>query len=334
MFRSLRRLILMLFLLALGAAVAAGFGWRWATGALVMDGPVEFTIPPGSGAYAVGSSAAGAGVPLVPALFAGLARLSGRAAQLKAGTYLAEPGITPWQLLDKIARGAVLQFSLVIPEGWTWRQMRAAMAGNGNLKPTLGEGGAAGLLRAIGATEAHPEGLFFPDTYVFPRGTPDVEIFRRAYRTQQQRLAAAWAARAPGLPLRTPYEALILASIVEKETGRAADRAEVAAVFINRLRRGMPLQTDPTVIYGLGDAFDGNLRKQHLTTDNPYNTYLRPGLPPTPIALPGVASLEAALHPAASDALYFVARGDGSSVFSKNLDDHNRAVNTYQRRRR
>ena len=317
-----------LVLLAVGVA-----GTWWASRPLDLPAPLEFTVAPGSGAYAVGGALADAGVPVSPVLFAALARLTGQASRLKAGSYAADPASTPWSLLDKIARGAVLQFSLVIPEGWTVAQMRAAMAANRNLKSTLAEAGEAEILAAIGATERRLEGLFFPDTYLFPCGTPDLEILRRAYRAQQQRLAGAWAERAPDLPLRSPYEALILASIVEKETGRAADRAHVAAVFLNRLRIGMPLQTDPTVIYGLGARFDGNLRKQHLLADNPYNTYTRKGLPPTPIALPGLAALAATLHPAASDALYFVARGDGSSAFSTNLDDHNRAVNRYQRRR-
>jgi len=330
MFRRLRWLLLLSLVLV---SIAAGMGVWWSRQPMDLPEAIEFTIHPGTGAYGAGQSAAAAGVPLPAILFAVLARASGRAAQLKAGSYAAEPGITPWQLLDKIARGAVLQFSLVIPEGWTFRQMRAAVESSIQLNATLAGQEDRAILGAIAAQEAHPEGLFFPDTYLFSRGLADIELYKRAYRSQQQRLAAAWAARAPDLPLKSPYEALILASIIEKETGRAEDRTQISAVFINRLRRGMPLQTDPTVIYGLGQSFDGNLRKQHLRTDNAYNTYRRGGLPPTPIALPGAASLAAALHPAASQALYFVARGDGSSVFSNTLDDHNRAVNTYQRRR-
>jgi UPF0755 protein len=189
----------------------------------------------------------------------------------------------------------------------------------------------AEIMQRIGATENHPEGLFFPDTYYITSGSSDLAVFKRAYRTLQQRLQEVWATRAADIPLQTPYQALILASIIEKETGVASDRQMIAGVFVNRLRKGMLLQTDPAVIYGLGDKFDGNLRKRDLLTDTVYNTYTRPGLTPTPIALPGVAALQAALHPAKTDALYFVARGDGSSQFSNNLDAHNRAVNRYQR---
>ncbi len=189
----------------------------------------------------------------------------------------------------------------------------------------------ADLMKAIGAAEPSPEGLFFPDTYLFARGSSDIELYRHAYRAMQKRLNEAWNARAPDLPYKTPYEALVMASIVEKETGQAVERPMIAAVFVNRLRKNMMLQTDPTVIYGVGESFDGNLRKKDLQTDTPYNTYTRTGLPPTPIALPGIASLAAATTPAPSDALYFVARGDGSSHFSNSLPDHNRAVDKYQR---
>ncbi len=187
------------------------------------------------------------------------------------------------------------------------------------------------LLQAIGATETHPEGLFAPDTYLFDPGSSDLDIWRQAYRAQSAALQQAWSARAPGLPYASPYEALIMASIIEKETGQAAERAQIGGVFVNRLKRGMLLQTDPTVIYGLGERFDGNLRKRDLVTDGPYNSYTRAGLPPTPIALPGRAAIEAALQPATTDALYFVARGDGTSQFSATLDAHNRAVDRYQR---
>lgn len=331
MIKSFIRFILTLIFVGL-LAIAAGF-W-WSQKPLSLAAPVEFAVKSGSGANAVGRAAAAAGVPLHPPLFALLARVTGRAGNLKAGVYAVNADISPWQLLDKIARGDVLQFSLVVLEGWTFRQMRAALATNPNLTPTVTALPDRAILQAIGASERHPEGLFFPDTYVFSRGTPDIEVFKRAYLSQQQRLAAAWQTRSPDVPLKTPYEALILASIVEKETGRADDRAKIASVFINRLRIGMPLQTDPTVIYGMGASFDGNLRKYHLTTDTAYNTYMRGGLPPTPIALPGAAALAAVLQPPSGSALYFVARGDGTSVFSDNLDDHNRAVNQYQRGQR
>ncbi len=260
-----------------------------------------------------------------------LARIESRATRLQAGTYAIAPSITPERLLDRMESGDVVHIQLVVPEGWTVAQMRALIASRTDIKQTARAMSDAELLAAIGAQQVSSEGLFFPDTYTFTRGTTDLDLYRRAYRAQQKRLADAWAARAPDLPFTTPYEALILASIVEKETGRAEDRPQVAAVFINRLRRGMLLQTDPTVIYGLGARFDGNLRRADLLTDTAYNSYTRPGLPPTPIALVGAAALTAVLNPPNSDALYFVARGDGTSEFSGKLSDHNRAVDRYQR---
>ena len=216
-------------------------------------------------------------------------------------------------------------------DGWTFKQMRAALDAHEAIKhDTQGMSNEA-LARKLGIPDALPEGWFFPETYHFSRGATDLSILRRAHKLMQTHLNAQWAKRAGDLPLATPYEALILASIVEKETGKAADRAVVASVFVNRLRINMRLQTDPTVIYGMGEAFDGNLRRRDLQADTPWNTYTRGGLPPTPIAMPGLASLQAALNPAASKMLYFVARGDGSSQFSRTLDEHNNAVNRYQR---
>jgi UPF0755 protein len=216
-------------------------------------------------------------------------------------------------------------------EGWTLRQFRAELARAPYLKPTSAGMTDAELMAAIGAASVPGEGRFFPDTYLYSRGVSDLTVLRRAYQTMQRQLAAAWEARVDGLPLSSADEALILASIVEKETGKAGDRAQIAGVFSNRLRVGMPLQTDPTVIYGLGESFDGNLRKRDLLTDGPFNTYTRKGLPPTPIAMPGLASIRAAVSPEPTKALYFVARGDGSSVFSESLLEHNRAVNLHQR---
>jgi len=233
-------------------------------------------------------------------------------------------------VIDRLRRGETLKERLTIVEGWTFREMRAALAAHPLLKRDSEKLSDAQLLAAVGSTEPHPEGLFAPDTYVFDAGTSDLDILRQAHRAQQARLARAWEERAADLPLKLPYEALILASIIEKETGQSADRARIAGVFINRLRIGMLLQTDPTVIYGLGEKFDGNLRKRDLTTDTPYNTYTRGGLPPTPIALPGQASIEAALKPEKTRSLYFVARGDGTSQFSDSLDEHNRAVARFQ----
>jgi UPF0755 protein len=219
-------------------------------------------------------------------------------------------------------------------EGWTLRQLRAALASAPDLKPLSKDESEAELMQALGAAGVAGEGRFFPDTYAYSRGVSDLAVLRRAHATMQRRLDAAWAQRAADTPLRSPEQALILASIVEKETGPKDDPGLVAGVFLNRLRIGMPLQSDPTVIYGLGEAFDGNLRKRDLLADGPYNTYTRPGLPPTPIAMPGNASLLAVVKPTPTKALYFVSRGDGSSVFSDNLADHNRAVNQYQRKSR
>ena len=313
------------------AASVAGLYW-WARQSLALPTPpIEVTIAPGSSMRGVAEKLASAGVPVEPLLLNALARAERRATRLKAGTYAMTPPLTADTLLDKLERGDVVQLELVIPEGWTFKQMRAEIAADPDVKQTVQSMSDAQLLAAIGAQDAHPEGLFFPDTYHFSRGVNDIDLYRRAFRAQQKRLAETWEGRASGLPLATPYEALILASIVEKETGRADDRAHIAAVFVNRLKRGMLLQTDPTVIYGLGERFDGNLKKADLLADSAYNTYVRSGLPPTPIALPGAAALSAALHPAQSDALYFVARGDGSSEFSEGLAEHNRAVDRYQR---
>ena len=221
--------------------------------------------------------------------------------------------------------------AVTLVEGWNFRQVRSALAEEGVLKPDTRGLTDDALMNLLGRPGQHPEGRFFPDTYTYAKGSSDVAVLKRAMRAMDKRLAAAWAQRSPNAAVKTPDEALILASIVEKETGKAADRPLVAAVFSNRLRAGMPLQTDPTVIYGLGPSFNGNLRKKDLQADTPWNTYTRPGLPPTPIAMPGKASMLAAVQPAPTDALYFVSRGDGSSHFSANLDEHNRAVNKYQR---
>lgn len=318
-------------LVAILILAALALAW-WAHRPLVWsNAPVEFTIAPGTSAPAIAHAVGATGAPVSPILFFLLARASGTAAHLQAGTYLLTDGITPWQLLRKMEHGDVVQIELVIPEGWTFHQMRAAIAADPDLTHTVNALSDSELMAAIGAPESNPEGLFYPDTYRFARGTTDLEIYQRAYRILQKRLAIAWKNRAPDLPLASPYEALTLASIVEKETGQRTDRPLVAAVFINRLKRGMMLQTDPSVIYGMGDKFDGNLHKQDLLTDTPYNTYTRTGLPPTPIALPGAAALAATLNPPATDALYFVSRGDGTSQFSENLASHNRAVARYQR---
>ena len=260
------------------------------------------------------------------------ARSCGLAPRLKAGEYALIPGMTPRSLLERIATGQVIQYPLTVVEGWTFRQLRQALAEHPNIVHTLQPLDDAAIMARLGRPGVHPEGRFFPDTYHFPAGTRDEAFLQRALTAMDQRLAAIWDQRVPNLPLRDAEQALILASIVEKETGQAEERAQIAGVFIRRLQKDMPLQTDPTVIYGLGAAFDGDLRRQDLLTDTPYNTYTRKGLPPTPIALPGAAALRATVQPAAGDALYFVANGSGGHVFSATLDEHNQAVNRYQRK--
>lgn len=274
--------------------------------------------------------AAQTGMPAWP--FVVLVKGSGNAARLHAGLYAIEPGMSPWDVYTKLVNGDVEWATLTVPEGWTFAQMRAAIAASSDLKQEWQSLSDTALMTALGAPGVSPEGRFFPDTYKFARGSPDRVIYRQAYEAMQRALAQAWAARVANSPLASPDDLLILASIVEKETARPEDRGRVAAVFVNRLRTGMLLQTDPTVIYGLGNRFDGNLRKQDLLNDTPYNTYTRAGLPPTPIALPGRDALMAAAAPDTTRALYFVARGDGSSEFSDTLDAHNRAVNRYQRK--
>ncbi|MDR5813406.1 MULTISPECIES: endolytic transglycosylase MltG [unclassified Caballeronia] len=326
--------VAIVFAALVAAAVAGGVVW-WAQRPMALATPeLDVTIKPHSSLRSVSNQLNRGGVPVEPELFVLMTRVLGLSAQLKSGNYAFKSGITPYEVLQKIARGDVNEYVATVIEGWTLQKMRAELDGNPALKHDTAGMSDTDLLRAIGAAEvdrASAEGLFFPDTYLFDKNTSDLAVYQRAYRLMQVRLTEAWNARAPNLPYKTPYDALIMASIVEKETGRAQDRPLVAAVFANRLRIGMPLQTDPTVIYGLGPAYGGKLRKKDLQTDTPYNTYTRMGLPPTPIALPGVAALTATLNPAASTALYFVSRGDGSSIFSDTLGDHNKAVDKYIR---
>lgn len=327
--RLLRNLLLLLVLAAL--TLAAG-GYGWATAPLSLRSvPVDFRIPAGSGLRAAARLIADAGVNCPPFLLVLLAKVAGAESTIKAGSYSVNPGTTPWDLLGKLTRGQVTQGETTLVEGWTLRQWRDRLDAHPDLRHETRGLSEAELLKLIGGEGNSAEGLFFPDTYLFDKQSSDVELLARAHRAMQRKLAAEWPRRSSGLPYGDAYQALIMASIIEKETGRVADRPMIAAVFINRLRSGMLLQTDPAVIYGMGANFDGNLRKRDLLSDSPYNTYLRPGLPPTPIAMPGLASIQAALHPADSRALYFVARGDGSSQFSHSLEEHNQAVNRYQR---
>jgi len=323
-----------LVLMVLLAGLAAGWAWWWLQHPLRLAGAsVELSIESGSSPRDVAQAWAAAGVQADARLLYQWFRWSGQARQIRAGSYEIHQGATPRDLLAKMVRGDEVLEQLRLIEGWNWRQVRVALAKAQALKQTAAGLSDAELMAQIGAPGLAPEGQFFPDTYAYSRGVSDLTVLKRARKAMQKRLDAAWAGRAEGLPLKNVEEALILASIVEKETGSPADRGLVAAVFINRLKIGMPLQTDPTVIYGLGETFDGNLRRRDLQADTAFNTYTRSGLPPTPIAMPGSASLQATLHPAASKALYFVARGDGTSEFSDDLAAHNRAVNKYQRGR-
>ena len=325
----MRRLFTLMVLLVLLATAGAGY---YAYRPLPLPAtPFEFELKQGSSLKSAARDMRQVGLLKQDWAFVWLARLLGKNSQLKAGHYTLKHPVSPLGLLEIVSKGQVSQRQISIVEGWAFGQLRAVL----NASPDIAHGtlslSDAEILQRIGAAESHPEGLFFPDTYHFAVGSSDLAILKSAYQTMQRHLQEAWATREPGLPLKTSYEALILASIVEKETGTPGDRAMIAGVFVNRLRRGMLLQTDPTVIYGLGEQFDGNLRKRDLQADTAYNTYTRRGLPPTPIALPGLAALQATLHPAQTDALYFVARGDGSSHFSSSLTAHNRAVNQYQK---
>lgn len=327
--RFLRRVLLAVVVLAVAAAGAVV--WWLQRPLPLRSASVELSIEPGMTPREIAQAWVQAGVDAPPRLLYEWFRWSGESRRIRAGSYEIEPGVTPRSLLDKMVQGDETLVTVRFIEGWTFRQVRAALAAAEGLKPATATLSDTQLMAAIGAEGQHPEGRFYPDTYAFSKGVTDLTVLKRAYRAMQQRVDAAWAERRPDTPLKSKEELLVLASIVEKETGLEADRARVAGVFINRLRIGMPLQTDPTVIYGLGESFDGNLRKRDLQTDTPYNTYTRPGLPPTPISMPGRNSLLAVVQPAPGKALYFVARGDGTSVFSETLAEHNRAVNKYQR---
>lgn len=317
--------------LAAAVLFASAFAWYAAAPSAPGPLPLQFNLKPGTTLRGAAQEMERAGALRHPELFVLMARVLQKAGKVKAGNYeLTEP-VTPYRLLQKIVDGDVTQAAIRFLEGWTFAQMRKVLDKHPDLAHATQDLTDAEILKRLGIEETSPEGLFFPDSYHFASGSSDLRVLRRARRQMRLHLDARWAGRAPDLPLATPYEALILASIVEKETGREEDRPLIAAVLVNRLRKGMLLQADPTVIYGLGAAFDGNLRKRDLLTDSPYNTYTRAGLPPTPIAMPGLASLTATLNPPASDALYFVSRGDGASHFSRTLGEHEQAVTKYQR---
>jgi UPF0755 protein len=321
-----------LFSLCLALLALAGLAWFALNPVTLRTDPTDFSVKAGSSLKSATRQIIESGVELSAWQFNLLGRLLGKAGTIKAGSYEVGRGITPLALLNKLTSGEVSQAEVVFIEGWTFRQMRAALDANADVRHDSAALSDTEIMARLGAAGRSPEGLFFPDTYLYGKGTSDLDILKRAYNVMDRQLQAAWQQRAPDLPYRSPYEALIMASVVEKETGQATDRAQIAGVFVNRLRIGMMLQTDPSVIYGLGEKFDGNLRKRDLLADTPHNTYTRAGLPPTPIAMPGQAALQAALNPAKTTALYFVARGDGSSEFSRTLAEHERAVNKYQRR--
>ena len=330
-FKSLMKWTLGVVVLAL----LAGLGSLWwlhqplDTGAA--QSPLDLSIEPGTSPKAVAQAVVDAGAQTSATALHAWFRLSGQDRQIRAGSYEIAPGTTPRRLLAMLVRGEESLRTVTLVEGWNWRQVRQALARAELLKPDSQALSDEALMAQLGRPGVAPEGRFYPDTYSYAKNSSDLKVLARAAAAMDRQLAKAWQARQPSVALRHADEALVLASIVEKETGKGADRAMIASVFHNRLRIGMLLQTDPTVIYGLGEAFDGNLKRSHLRADTPWNTYTRAGLPPTPIAMPGKAALMAAVQPAASRALYFVAKGDGHSHFSESLEEHNRAVNRYQR---
>jgi|KBSMisStaDraftv2_1062788.scaffolds.fasta_scaffold00764_19 UPF0755 protein len=333
MLKVIKRWLIRILVAGVVLAVLS-IGWLviYATSDLPVTPPVQFSLKHGSSLRSSARQLQAAGIINSPGQFELLARLKGDALNVQAGNYEITGNISPYLLLRLITSGPHGQDQITVVEGWTFRQLRDALDAHAAIKHDTRGLAESEIADRLGTKSPSLEGWFFPETYYFTNGSSDVSILRRGYRMMQSQLEDRWKARASGLPLATPYEALILASIVEKETGQASERPMIAAVFINRLRNGMKLQTDPTVIYGLGENFDGNLRKRDLLTDTAYNTYTRTGLPPTPISLPGVASLTAALNPAPTNALYFVSRGDGTSHFSGSLTEHERAVTRYQRR--
>ena len=314
------------------ALLGAALAYWWVNAPLRLNAPmVDLSIEPGDSPREVAAVVARSGVSVQPQLLYWWFRLSGQARQIRAGSYELQGDVSPRSLLQKIVQGDEASRSVTLVEGWNFRQVRDALKRAENLKPDAAALSDAELMQQLGRSGVAPEGRFFPDTYTYSKGASDLAVLQRALRAMDARLATVWAQRNPQVPLQNPDQALILASIIEKETGRTIDQPQISAVFHNRLLIGMRLQTDPTVIYGLGAAFDGNLRRADLLADTPFNTYTRTGLPPTPIAMPGRQALYAAVHPAPIKALYFVARGDGTSVFSDTLDAHNRAVNQFQR---
>ena len=328
----MKRILLTLFGLAFAATMAiAGWFYFYVNNPLELpQKPFEFTVKQGASLKSLARQLTDAGLLPEAQSFWLLGRAMDRATGIQAGTYRLTEPLTPLALLQKLNDGDVITIALKFVEGITFVEMREQLERTSELQITLSGLSNAEVLKKISVSESSPEGLFFPDTYRFSAGTSDLDLLKKSYRMMQQKLAQAWAQRDADLPYKNSYEALIMASIIEKETGRTDERPLIGSVFTNRLRIPMRLQTDPTVIYGMGQRFDGNIRRRDLTTDTPYNTYTRDGLPPTPIAMPGWGALLAAVKPAQSEKLYFVAKGDGSHYFSRSLDEHNRAVAKYQ----
>lgn len=333
MYRWIKRIVFVGLIISLAIVID---GWHNLNTPLKISQPEDFEFAMGASSATLARNLRQRGWMDHTFYFSAWVRVTGKAHQLKAGEYVIEPGTTPLMLLEQMLQGRVKLYTITLIEGRTYLDVMARVNASPDIKHTLQDQDMASVMAAIGHAGEHAEGMFYPDTYSFPRGMDDVKFLRRAYDAMQQKLNQAWKDREPDLPFATPYEALIMASIVEKETALDSERRQIAGVFINRLRIGMRLQTDPTVIYGIGAGYDGNIRLKDLQEDTPYNTYTRKGLPPTPIAMPGSDAIDAVMHPDATPYLYFVARGDGtgSHVFSTNLEDHEAAVDEFQRKKK
>lgn len=332
MAKLLKRLLGLLLVLAIlaGGWIVMDYRAFLQTPLKLPEQGMELVVTPGMSLRAVANELERRDALDTPAYLVALARLEEKSRHIQAGEYQIDAGTTPRQLLLQMIEGRVRMHSFTVVEGWTFAQLRQAMSQSESFEHTLEGVDPQQIMAKLGYPDQHPEGRFLPETYHFPRGTSDLDFLRRAHEALASRLESEWNERQDGLPLSSPYEALILASIVEKETAVESERTRIAGVFVRRLQRGMRLQTDPTVIYGMGDRYEGNIRRSDLRRDTPYNTYTRAGLPPTPIALPSADAIHAVLHPAEGDALYFVSRGDGSHKFSATLAEHNRAVVKYQ----